>query len=214
MMQKDIKAETPASKESEAVAEDNANQEEGKNAGEAGADAKAAAPADAAASAAAGNEPPDETDKPVDNEKKLARELEDMKQRCFRALADYQNLQRRTAKEQLEARGRGVEDFLKRLLPVIDTLDKAMEQISKSNIDKKIIDGLEMFSIQFSDVLEKEGLKGINAKGQKFDPHFHEAMCKRSVEDQDDEIVLAEFEKGYMFKERVLRTAKVEINQK
>ena len=213
-MQKDIKAETPASKESEAVAEDNGNQEEGKHAGEAGADATAAAPADAAASAAAGNEPSDETDKPVDNEKKLARELEDMKQRCFRALADYQNLQRRTAKEQLEARGRGVEDFLKRLLPVIDTLDKAMEQISKSNIDKKIIDGLEMFSIQFSDVLEKEGLKGINAKGQKFDPHFHEAMCKRSVEDQDDEIVLAEFEKGYMFKERVLRTAKVEINQK
>ena len=57
-------------------------------------------------------------------------------------------------------------------------------------------------------------LKEIGAKGQKFDPHIHEAMCKRSVEDQDDEIVLAEFEKGYMFKERVLRTAKVEINQK
>lgn len=205
MMQKESKNDTPASKESEAVAEDNANQEEGKNASEASAEAKASA---------ADSEKGDDTDKPVDNEKKLARELEDMKQRYFRALADYQNLQRRTAKEQLEARGRGVEDFLKRLLPVIDTLDKAMEQIGKSNIDKKIIDGLEMFSIQFSDVLEKEGLKEIGAKGQKFDPHIHEAMCKRSVEDQDDEVVLAEFEKGYMFKERVLRTAKVEINQK
>ena len=205
MMQKDSKNENPASKESEAAAKDNANQEEGKTENEAGAEAKA--------SAAEGDKG-DDTGKPVDNEKKLARELEDMKQRYFRALADYQNLQRRTAKEQLEARGRGVEDFLKRLLPVIDTLDKAMEQIGKSNIDKKIIDGLEMFSIQFSDVLEKEGLKEIGAKGQKFDPHIHEAMCKRSVEDQDDEIVLAEFEKGYMFKERVLRTAKVEINQK
>jgi len=199
MMQKDSKNETPASKDSEAVAEDITNQEEGNIASEA---------------SAADNDKSDETDKPVDNEKKLTRELEDMKQRYFRALADYQNLQRRTAKEQLEARGRGVEDFLKRLLPVIDTLDKAMEQIGKSNIDKKISDGLEMFSIQFTDVLEKEGLKGISAKGQKFDPHFHEAMCKRCVEDQDDEIVLAEFEKGYMFKERVLRTAKVEINQK
>ncbi|HNW11218.1 MAG TPA: nucleotide exchange factor GrpE, partial [Candidatus Rifleibacterium sp.] len=56
----------------------------------------------------------------------LAKELEEMKNRYFRALADYQNLQRRTAKEQLEARGRGVEDFLKKLLPVLDTLDKAM----------------------------------------------------------------------------------------
>ncbi len=143
------------------------------------------------------------------------KELEDMKNRYFRALADYQNLQRRSAKEQLEARGRGVEDFVKKLLPVIDTLDKAMEQISKiSNVDKRIMDGLEMFSIQLTDVLEKEGLKSISAKGQKFDPNFHEAMCKRCVEDAEDEVVLNEFEKGYVFKERVLRTSKVEINQK
>ena len=144
----------------------------------------------------------------------LAKELEEMKNRYFRALADYQNLQRRTAKEQLEARGRGVEDFLKKLLPVLDTLDKAMEQIYKINVDKKVMDGLEMFSIQFSDMLEKEGLKGIEAKGSKFDPNFHEALCKRTVEDKDDETILTVFEKGYTFKDRVLRTAKVEVNQK
>ncbi len=146
--------------------------------------------------------------------KDIAKDLEDMKNRYFRALADYQNLQRRTAKEQLEARGRGVEDFLKRLLPVLDTLDKAMEQIARINVDKKVMDGLEMFSIQFSDMLEKEGLKSIAAQGSKFDPNFHEALCKRTVEDKDDEIILNVFEKGYTFKERVLRTAKVEINQK
>ncbi len=144
----------------------------------------------------------------------LVKELEETKNRYFRALADYQNLQRRTAKEQLEARGRGVEDFLKKLLPVLDTLDKAMEQIYKINVDKKVMDGLEMFSIQFSDMLEKEGLKGIEAKGSKFDPNFHEALCKRTVEDKDDETILTVFEKGYTFKDRVLRTAKVEINQK
>lgn len=142
------------------------------------------------------------------------KELEDMKNRYFRALADYQNLQRRTAKEQLEARGRGVEDFVKKLLPVIDTLDKAMEQIAKiSNVDKRVMDGLEMFSIQLTDMLEKEGLKSINAKGKKFDPNIHEAMCKRCVEGAEDEVILNEFEKGYTFKERVLRTSKVEVNQ-
>ncbi len=143
-----------------------------------------------------------------------AKELDEMKNRYYRALADYQNLQRRTAKEQLEARGRGVEDFLKRLLPVLDTLDKAMEQIGKCNVDKKVMDGLEMFSIQFSDVLEKEGLKSISAQGSKFDPNFHEALCKRTVEEHEDEVVLTVFEKGYTFKDRVLRTAKVEINHK
>lgn len=146
--------------------------------------------------------------------KDMAKELEEMKNRYYRALADYQNLQRRTAKEQLEARGRGVEDFLKRLLPVLDTLDKAMEQIGKFNVDKKVMDGLEMFSIQFSDVLEKEGLKSISAQGSKFDPNFHEALCKRTVEEQEDEVILTVFEKGYTFKDRVLRTAKVEINHK
>ena len=145
---------------------------------------------------------------------KLVKDLEEMKNRYHRALADYQNLQRRSAKEVLEARSRGAEEFVKKLLPVIDTMEKAMEQISKANVDKKVMDGLEMFSIQFTDVLEKEGLKEIPAKGQKFDPNFHEAMCKRTVEEQDDEVVLTEFEKGFTFKDRVLRTAKVEINHK
>ncbi len=205
MMQKNTKAETPDLDKTETAVEDLAAQEEGKKLGETDNAVKPVETSDSDKAAC---------EKAPDGQNKVAKELEDMKLRYYRALADYQNLQRRTAKEQLEARGRGVEDFLKRLLPVIDTLDKAMEQIGKSNIDKKIIDGLEMFSIQFSDVLEKEGLKEINARGQKFDPNYHEAMCKRCVEDQEDEIVMAEYEKGYMFKERVLRTAKVEINQK
>jgi molecular chaperone GrpE len=141
------------------------------------------------------------------------KELEEMKNRYYRALADYQNLQRRSAKEVLEARNRGVEDFVKKLLPIIDTLEKAVEQIADSNVDKKVMDGLEMFSIQFTDVLEKEGLKPIPAKGSKFDPNYHEAMCKRTVEEEEDEIILTEYERGYTFKDRVLRTAKVEINQ-
>jgi len=201
MTQKDIKAETPDQNDAEANVENINGQEEIE--AEADADAKKAEELAKAS-----------PEKELSNESKLARELEDMKNRYFRALADYQNLQRRTAKEQLEARGRGVEDFMKKLLPVIDTLEKAIEQIAKSNVDKKIIDGLEMFSIQFTDVLEKEGLKEITARGQKFDPNYHEAMCKRCVEKEDDEVILTEFEKGYMFKERVLRTAKVEINHK
>jgi molecular chaperone GrpE len=160
--------------------------------------------------------PEDEDQESSENElESTKRELSEMKNRYYRALADYQNLQRRSAKEVLEARNRGIEDFVKKLLPIIDTMEKAVEQISQlKSVDKKVMDGLEMFSIQFTDLLEKEGLKPIPARGIKFDPNYHEAMCKRCVEDQDDEIVLTEFEKGYTFKERVLRTAKVEINQK
>jgi molecular chaperone GrpE len=93
-------------------------------------------------------------------------------------------------------------------------MEKAIEQIAKMNVDKKVMDGLEMFSIQFTDMLEKEGLQPINATGQKFDPNFHEALCKKTDENIEDEIVTSELERGYTFKERVLRTAKVEINQR
>lgn len=75
------------------------------------------------------------------------------------------------------------------------------------------MDGLEMFSIQLTDVLEKEGLKSIGAKGKKFDPNIHEALCKSDVLKRLMTVVLTEFRKGYMFKDRVLRTSKVEISQ-
>lgn len=146
--------------------------------------------------------------------KSLEKELDTVKNRYLTALADYQNLSKRAANDQAAARSRGVADFLKKLLPVIDTLDKAMEQCQKADLDKKVLDGLEMFSIQFSDMLEKEGLKEIQALGKKFDPNCQEAMMNQNNPDKDDEEVLMVFEKGYMFKDKVLRCAKVAVNKK
>ena len=153
-------------------------------------------------------------DAEVSREKELAKELEATKRRYLTALADYQNLQKRTAKVQMESRDRGVADFLKKLLPVMDTLDKLMEVCSKSDLDKRVMDGLEMFSIQFSDMLTKEGLKEIEAMGKKFDPNCEEAMMNQSIPDKEDEEVIQVFEKGYTFKDQVLRCAKVVVNKK
>lgn len=146
--------------------------------------------------------------------KELAKALEDTKRRYLTALADYQNLQKRTTKEKAESRDRGVAEFLKKLLPVMDTLDKVMEICAKSDIDKKVMDGLEMFSIQFSDMLSKEGLKEIEAMGKKFDPNCQEAMMNQNIPDKEDDEVIQVFEKGYTFKDQVLRCAKVVVNKK
>ena len=158
---------------------------------------------------------PEKKEEPeVNREQELAKELEATKRRYLTALADYQNLQKRTAKVQMESRDRGVADFLKKLLPVLDTLDKAMEMCAKSDLDKKVMDGLEMFSIQLSDMLTKEGLKEIEAMGKKFDPNCEEAMMNQSNPDKEDDEVIQVFEKGYTFKEQVLRCAKVVVNKK
>ena len=156
----------------------------------------------------------EESKSEASREKELAKELEDTKRRYLTALADYQNLQKRTVKVQAESRDRGVADFLKKLLPVIDTLDKVMEVCAKSDLDKKVMDGLEMFSIQFSDMLSKEGLKEIEAMGKKFDPNCQEAMMNQSNPDKEDDEVIQVFEKGYTFKDHVLRCAKVVVNKK
>lgn len=149
--------------------------------------------------------------KEVDTVKK---ELAETKNRYHRALADYDNLKRRTDQKLLEMSEYGSEAFVKKLLPVLDTFESAMRQLTDAKVETKIMDGFEMLFFQFNDVLEKEGLKPIPAKGQKFDPNLHEAMTKSTDPSQDDEVVLTEYEKGYMFKKRVMRTAKVVINHK
>ncbi|HOY69119.1 MAG TPA: nucleotide exchange factor GrpE [Candidatus Ozemobacteraceae bacterium] len=144
----------------------------------------------------------------------LKKELTETKNRYHRALADYDNLKRRTDQKLLEMSEYGSEAFVKKLLPVLDTFESAMRQLTDAKVEPKIMDGFEMLFFQLNDVLEKEGLKPIPAKGQKFDPNLHEAMTKSTDPNQDDDVVLTEYEKGYQFKKRVLRTAKVVINHK
>ncbi|HNW35318.1 MAG TPA: nucleotide exchange factor GrpE [Candidatus Ozemobacteraceae bacterium] len=144
----------------------------------------------------------------------VKKELAETKNRYHRALADYDNLKRRTDQKLLEMSEYGSEAFMKKLLPVLDTFESAMRQLTDAQVEPKIMEGFEMLFFQFNDVLEKEGLKPIPAKGQKFDPNLHEAMTKTTDPDQEDEVVLTEYEKGYLFKKRVMRTAKVVINHK
>lgn len=183
----------------------------------------AAAPGSPAAAAAASPAPGPETAPapPQDPVAVLRQDLEkaraeaaDWKKQYHRGLADYDNLRKRTAKEVLEASTRGKEDLVKKLLPVLDTFNHALNQMAEAKVDKKVMEGIEMLFFQFSDVLEKDGLKAIPALNTKFNPEEHEAMMRSSDPSKEDEIVVKEFEIGYKFKDRVIRTAKVEINSK
>jgi len=141
-------------------------------------------------------------------------QLAEANNRRLRALADYENLQKRTAVQVAGARLDGVSDFLKRILPVLDTFESALRQLGEAKVDKKVMDGFEMLYFQLTDLLDKEGLKPIPAKGEKFNPNVHEAMTTQSQPEFDDDVVITEYEKGYTFKDRVLRHAKVVINRK
>ena len=145
--------------------------------------------------------------------KTLTEKNQDLSNRLLRALADYDNVRKRTEREVWNAKQYGSEDMVKKMLPVIDSFESALKMMTDNHVDKKVLDGLEMLFMQFSDILEKEGLKPMKARGEKFDPNRHEALMKRSDPELGDDVIVTELEKGYFFKEKVLRPAKVEINQ-
>jgi len=156
----------------------------------------------------------DEKERLLKEIEKKDHEIKELTNRFLRALADYDNVKKRTAKEISNAIQSGCEDLIKKILPVIDTFESALIQFSKNNIDKKVLDGFEMLYMQLWDVLQKEGLKPIEAMGKKFNPNLHEALMKCSDPNLEDEIITKELEKGYLFKDKVIRPTKVEINQK
>ena len=141
---------------------------------------------------------------------KLA-ELEGMKERFLRSAADFDNAKRRLAKERDEYVKFGQESLLRDLLPVLDNFERAL--LHGNNAEgpaKAVLTGVQMVFKQMTEILKSQGLKRIQAVGEIFDPHKHEAVGYDSSEGKENEIV-TEVEPGYFLHDRLLRAAKVRV---
>ncbi|HTL46648.1 MAG TPA: nucleotide exchange factor GrpE [Verrucomicrobiae bacterium] len=143
------------------------------------------------------------------------RELEDMKDKLLRSAADFENAKKRLAREREEFIRFSQENLLKGLLPVLDNFERAMAHVElpasgSSKELKGVISGIEMVYKQLMDVMKSQGLTKVQALGEHFDPHKHEAVAFKEEEGKDQE-VLEELEPGYMLNGRLLRAAKVRI---
>lgn len=121
----------------------------------------------------------------------------------LRAHAEMQNNQRRLQKEKQDFIKYGNENLLKELLPVLDSLEKALEATQE--------EGLVLVQRQFLSALEKFGLKTMVAKAEKFDPNYHEAVSQVPVEGGVSSTVYEVFRTGYLYHDRVLRAAMVSV---
>ena len=137
---------------------------------------------------------------------KAKEELEDIKDRHTRLIAEFDNLKKRSAKEREGLYASIMGDIISALLPVIDNLEKAAEAESKDEEYKK---GIELVLKQFKDVLSANGVKEIEAVGQPFDPELHEAVSMIQDENLGEKIVAQEYRKGYMIGNRVIRHSMV-----
>jgi molecular chaperone GrpE len=139
---------------------------------------------------------------------KLKSERDALLDRLARAQAEFENARRRASKEQQEFRDFAAADAIKSLLPVIDSFDRALQLKSEGG---EFRSGIELIYKQLQDALAKLGVRPVPAKGEPFDPHYHEAIEMVETSDVPDHHVIEEFQRGYKFKDRLLRPAMVRV---
>jgi molecular chaperone GrpE len=143
----------------------------------------------------------------------LEAKLEEAENRILRMQADFENSRRR-ARLDLEATEKyKSQGLITELLPAIDNFERALKMEADNDQAKSLLQGMEMVYRSLLDTLKKEGAEQIEAVGKEFDPHLHQAIMQVEDENFDSNIVVEEFQKGYMLKDRVIRPAMVKVNQ-
>src|SRR5580658_583426 len=139
---------------------------------------------------------------------KLKAELDSLRDRLARAQAEFDNARKRAAKEQQEFREYAVADAIKSLLPAMDSLERAL--LVKSDA-AELRSGVELIYKQLLAALAKLSVDPIVSKGEAFDPRYHEAIEMVETREAPDHQVVEELQRGYKFKDRLLRPAMVKV---
>ncbi len=132
-------------------------------------------------------------------------------EKYVRHYADSENYRKRVAKEKEELRNYGSEKIFHELLPVLDSMEKALEHTGDEASIEKIVEGVDLVRKQLMQSLEKFGLKPIAAEGKTFDPNVHEAIAQHESSQHPPDTVVTEHRKGYQLHQRVLRPSMVTV---
>ncbi|HZS97730.1 MAG TPA: nucleotide exchange factor GrpE [Terriglobales bacterium] len=147
----------------------------------------------------------------ADELQKLRTERDTLIDRLARLQAEFENARKRAAREQQEFRDFATADAIKALLPALDSFERALQ--APTNQLNEFRGGVELIYKQLQDALAKLGVRAIPAKGERFDPHVHEAIEMVETTDVPDHQVVDELQRGYKLKDRLLRPAMVKVAQ-
>lgn len=140
---------------------------------------------------------------------KLRAERDALLDRLARLQAEFDNARKRAAREQQEFREFAAVDVIKNILPVLDSFERALKAPATDSSDLR--SGLELIYRQFQDALQKLGVQPIPSVGKPFDPRVHEAIEMVDTTEAEDHHVLDELQRGYKYKDRLLRPAMVRV---
>lgn len=149
---------------------------------------------------------------------KSNKELETLKEenakltdKCLRVQAELANIIRRNGEERQNLLKYDGEAFIKGLLPIIDDFDRAIEMDKTEN--EKFLEGFKLIYANLLKLLEKFEVKEIDCLGKEFDPYTMEAVLRESIITEEPNVVLTVLQKGYMYKDKVIRPAMVKVNE-
>ncbi|MCM3179889.1 molecular chaperone GrpE [Cytobacillus horneckiae] len=143
----------------------------------------------------------------------LESKLEEAENRYLRLHADFENSRRRAKLDREASEKYRAQSLITDLLPAIDNFERAMQTQADDEHVKSLLQGMDMVYRSLIDALKKEGAEQIEAVGKEFDPHVHQAVMQVEDDQFGSNIVVEEFQKGYMLKDRVIRPAMVKVNQ-
>jgi molecular chaperone GrpE len=135
-------------------------------------------------------------------------ERDELKELLLRRQAEFDNFRKRTEKERSEFLQYAGMELVRDMLPILDDFDRA-RKVEAGN--PEYAKGVEMIYSRMYDTLKKVGLEPIEAEGQQFDPHLHQAVERAQTKDAEDGTILSEFQRGYLFKGKLLRPSMVKV---
>src|SRR5213080_4266820 len=144
----------------------------------------------------------------------LKEERDSLFDRLLRKQAEFENYKKRMDREKSDFMQFASADLMKELLNVLDSFELALKNAATQNGEQNVLRGFELISKQIEDTLARFGLKPIEVKGKKFDPHFHQAVSTEATDAVEENTVIQEMRKGYLLNGRLLRPAMVSVAAK
>ena len=137
--------------------------------------------------------------------------IEELTDRVRRQMAEFDNFRKRTEKEKTQMFETGAKSIVEKILPVVDNFERGLAAVTEEEKGTPFVEGMEKIYKQMMTVLEEAGVKPIEAVGQEFDPNLHNAVMHVEDEEFGENIIAEEFQKGYKYKDTVLRHSMVKV---
>ena len=145
--------------------------------------------------------------------KELETQVQELKDSLLRKAAEFENYKRRTENEQMNLLKYAAENFIVKLLPIVDDFERSLQHIDDAQDKEAIKQGIKLVYDKLMKILDEQGVKKIDAVGKPFDVEFHEALMQRKDDSVEPHTVLDEVEKGYLYKDKVIRHSKVVVSE-